>query len=900
MYQLNFILACLATLLICISPTIAFTGLNFTRFSTKQFINSILLSLIIFIMLIPLAYFINDYAYNILLSLTFYFLSERFISSFCKTSKAEIFFIIIFSGLSLISYYFFGYIPLISVLSIYTFFALIDLRKNYRLTKESIYTYQKKNKTAKIHESEKILNLKKKNDIFILLLESTHGKRGLRTLYKFDASYFLDYLKDSGFTTFDNVMSNTHVTMFSVANLIKMIPFYADEEDPNTALDILLQNGYEIQLFDSSIYPFRSILPYAEFFNLNISKQSNFLLAFATPFFTQSRFLNKLIDNIDPFADDIIAENIFTSLQKRLSLKYDKPQCYIIRTGANHSETVNYSFHDKESWIKEYQNLYMQATKDVILIQKLIEQQVENPIIFMFGDHGASSLRFAHLGASSDCNENIINNGLKPYMVSLDYTDILFSFKFPSDYNVDRSGASPCNIFRYIFRYLNDEDQSNLSSQVLNFAPNYNFHSNYLLGVDGTPDRLWKLIPQAELAMLKAKYYSENSTESIESYIQIISNYNQKSLYELSSQAIEKALKKFPNDIQILSLKFYEYLRFGKLEQAEELANILKKQGRYNEIITIYALKQEHEKALKTLEEHYKKIEFAEELKADVLVLAKNYDLACECAKKHFEFVLKNSNNYKSTIILEACLLYLQHMHAQGKELEARNFFLTLDLEKNEALKDCDLICSLFLINHLSSKDFLQQLSQYTFFRNKEYLITSYLGLLEKEGKIEELVEFALNNANDFSKQEVFNQIGLIAYRNKITHPFFEKHIEPAIKNLFEQKINLHKSGLFDEKWYKDKYKDIIGKFKPIEHYLHFKNLLMLLPNADFDPIYQASLFIARSFSYEKIDLSSYTCYSPVSLVKPSLYFDVRKYILQNPNVLESSQNILLHKYNKS
>ncbi len=894
----------IALLLICISPSLAFIGVNFRYFSTKQVINTIMICLFCFAVFSPLVFFSNPIFFNVFLSFLFYILSEKFISSFCKSNFSKCIFLITFVSINLILYYFFGYLPLVTLFFIYIVFVLFDIKKNYKLPKTGIYFSQEnKTKKEKVADKNKILNLEQKNDIFIILLESMYGKRGLEQLLNTNFNEFFEYLKDNKFTVYDNILSNANHTVASINSILQMSPFFSEMETTSSKpIEILLENDYELQVFDSMLYPFRRIVPHASYFNLQPSKKSNFLLALATPFFTQSKFTNKLVNSIDPFSDTLSEGNIIKNLQERLSLKYTKPQCYFIRIGAGHSPLYGYDFKQKDNWSKTYLELYEKGIDGLKELLELIENYSPNSIRSLFGDHGATSLRWGYVGKSEDINENIVQNGLTQEQLTLDYSDILFAYKFPKPYKVDNSSLSPCNIFKNIFRYLNNFNETSSNNYIYKFSQNYTFISSYLIGIDGKPLEKWKNLSQSELVELMNEN-NDLSRLSVDEYMDKIKLYQNTNLFDKKSFMISTALTSFPEDIELLNLGFDNDLINGEFEKAEEKALILAKKNNFEKQIIMLSLQGEYELANDLFISKYNLIKFPHKLKSYLLVLEQKYQASCLEAKNHFNYILKNSNKYDSKILLESCLLYLQHMHAQGLENEALDFFSEIDLNYHKSLISCQPIISYMHLNRLNSFDFYMFFSR-RFHRplDHNFLMVVQFVLLEREDNISKIIEIVKRRPDICDNNLTQYFIGLLMTRYNLNEEKFNHYPKLAMEKFEHDKKLLLKLNFFDEKFYINKYADVLNGESPIDYYLHSGQFILHSPNAYFDPFYQISQIDTVDYIYSFWDLIvfKFTEAPFKSYRQPSLYLDFRKYVYDNKDITKSNTNILLHKMNNN
>jgi len=887
----------LALVLYCTTPSLAFIGVNYIRFSRRQSINSIGICLLCALILSPLFVLLPPVLSSVFICFLFCIFSEKFLSLIFPRCQSKLIFFVSFSAISAFIVWQFGYAPLNFLFIIYAGFSCFDIYKNSKLPKENVFCISKSqtDKTTHGQENRHDIELKKKNDIFIFFLESMHNQEGMKTLYGMDNPVIFEYLKEKKFTVYPHAYSNACETIRSFATLINMSPYDVLPTHMPNAMQILDMNGYELQLFDSIIYPFQHIITFSHYHNMILPIYVIKLLAFATPFFAQSRYFMKLVQNIDPFDDSISNTKVLSDLKKRLAKSYDKPQCYIARMGAQHS-AATHSFDKKiEEWKESYRAFYDDASNELKKAVNAILTNNPDAVIAIMGDHGAYSLRGAWNGSLHPL-ENLYEKGIDPLVVNLDVASVLFAVRFPDASYESEELRSPCNLFRYIFKYLGGEGKFLEHARDDTFL--YTKNGICMIVDDGEPLKKWNTLTYDAYTEYKIQCISHGNPTP-DTYKDIINLFESSCHIEDAMEVCEKAIAKFPDDLELRSLTISLLIRIGKIDLAEKFASSLLKKHKYDNYIYIKALQGRHAMAQQLLEDKYSYLKYPEKLRAHILCLAGERAKALESAEKHFKYTLINFRSLPTEENVSALTIYLEHLEASGQASKGLNVYRGMNKSQYPyvAYMPClEIAYTLLALRAGDDKEYIK-ISKSNIGRHAmvHFLL---LGILEKQGKIEELISLVEEKYDDFIKLPLGkSQLGLLAIRLQLKHPLFAVHKKEAYEDLRVLKDFFQATNIFDEVWYKEKYKHLIGHEDPLMHYLHHRTLLLLDPNPFFNSCY-VYMCNYGTFCVGADPLIQLINAPILKNMSPSLHFDASHYIAKNPSILEGgSANVLMHYY---
>lgn len=143
-----------------------------------------------------------------------------------------------FSGLTPFA----GLWPLLFFLILFALLSLYDLRRNWNIPKRATFhNFQKRHSSGSKSFTEK-------PDVFLLLLESFHSRKALDLLYSCDDQDTESFLRQNGFTIYDDIFSNKHNTELSLAALLSQT---LDFDAPPETLYRFRDNGYKVFFFDT-------------------------------------------------------------------------------------------------------------------------------------------------------------------------------------------------------------------------------------------------------------------------------------------------------------------------------------------------------------------------------------------------------------------------------------------------------------------------------------------------------------------------------------------------------------------------------------------------------------------------------------------------------------------------
>lgn len=886
----------LTAILACLAPTIAFAGVNARNFSSKQIFFASLMSLTVGGILGGIISFIPPLFGAVLVCLAFFLFSEQLLSSIFPVLKHKGVFYALFLCFVLSSTYWWSLLSFNIVLIVYFIFSLKDLYTNIQTPKENIFD-AKDFSVENVEETSLncSFNLNTKPDIFLLFLESMHGREALAALYNMDDEPLYQHLEVNKFIIHTNSFSNAQATVQSLNNIFNMNNIQTfDKENMPAAINILLSNGYETQFFDSNPYAFQAYIKYAKFFNLDFPKYVKKMYDWMLPFFLQSKYLMYITKGMDPFSMYVSNELILKTLITQLNKKETKPQCYIVRIGAQHVP-MNYNCHSQRlEWLYTYREMYytpaslsLRETIDEILLHR------PEALIIATGDHGPRCLSNAWQGFKADPHENMREYGISPTAVTLSYANILLAIRWPKGERGINHVLSPCNIFHSIFTYLGKEGQILQAAENLTCIPLSQYATAIVVREGQMLDPWeWEDCRSAqsgnELAHLSAEFFLgqgrfEDALEMAEK-LHIKTPDNPVTALQLLTvlECMGNAIK-----IEILCKDFMSrkdpvvrafrlnFLRFyfssmvlqGKINHLREIPKI----PMLNEIRRLFIiLKKTKVEMLTDCKEELKNLPA---IPADITAHQKRHGLVTSLA-----LCLREVGQAHQAIEIIEQELNTKYLSASSKNYYLLDALLTLsicDWEESER-KICLLI-------------------EQTPSPCPHFFFLLLMGVLEQQGKIDQALQLYEKEKESLHAIPKFSiQIGLFAIRNMLFGKDFSESKKEAYKYLRHEKIKFINLNLFNEEWYAAKYTTILSGKDPIMHYLHYRHMLVLDPNPIFDSIFYYILNedVVR-LSWDPI--RHFLHCSSFENRNPSLYFSVLSYMAKHPETAQSGVNTLVH-----
>jgi len=898
----------LTGVLSCLAPTMAFAGINATVYSNRQIFFASLLSLLLGGILGVILFFIPPVFGAGLACLAFFIFGERILFSLFPTRKKRLLFCSILLLMSTFSALWWGFLPFNLLLIIYFILAVYDFYTRSQLPKT--FAFDSQNFT--FHEPDDIhayspVNLDEKPDIFLLFWESMHGREAIKELYAMDDEPLYEYLKEKNFTVHSNSFSNGTHTTASINTIMNMNFIDKVLKNAPNAIQILNSNGYEIQFFDSELYTFNNYLKYAKFFNFHMPDYVKKLYDIMLPFFMQSKYLMHITKDIEPFNDTISNDKVLKSLTNQINTINSNPQCYIIHMGASHTGADNPWKTRETKWLPKYINIfYPEASLSLRKTIDTILKHRPEALIAISGDHGAGCMRGMWNGSKTDLNENIIANGGNPALVAMSISSILLAIRWPNGALGSDQILSPCNIFRHIFSYLGGKGQILQAAENLAFFQ-LNLNSTFLLAREGRLLKSWIPISRDEMMLHNSQQLLQQGSESPYIQYEIIQLFEHNCQFDAALKNSLKAVKMFPDNLDLCMQLISLLLRTGQALKAEiRCKDLLCKMPHDNKVLMSFLLllsvQGKKEAALQMLEARKKYIQNPKKMLSMIFCIAGDKSKALEAAQEYFDSIPKGT--YKDDDFemesFKALFYLVFQLDAADRTEQAVQIidqgydmpYLSLDTQR----KYYHLIALFTLHTHNWGENVKKlHIPVITVQDVSPLFFLWVMGALEQLGKIDYALEIyqeqkeALHTIPNFAVQ-----MGLFSIRNKFKNKEFISYKVQAYEYMHKESAWLKERNLFDEKWYAEKYADILQGKEPLMHYLHFRQFLLLDPNALFDSVF---------YYFTQIDvlelgldpLAHFISCSPFENRNPSIYFDVRAYMAQHPEAARSNINPLVH-----
>jgi len=900
----------LTGILSCLVPTVAFSGINATYFSHRQILFAALFSLVLGLVLGVILFFIPPLFAAALACLVFMFFSEQLLASIFPAIKHRMVFCAIIITLMALStiYHDMGLLSLNVILIIYLCFSLKDLYTQSQLIKSFAFDTQ----NFSFMQSDDIsdycsIDLKEKPDIFLLFWESMHGREAIIELYDMDDVPLYEYLKEKNFTVHSNSFSNRANTFESINSIMNMN--YIDNHLKNTpnAIQILNFNDYEIQFFDSQLYTFNNYLGYAKFFSFHIPNYVKKLYDIMLPFFMQSKYLMHITKDINPFDDTTSNDNVLKSLTNQLGTNDLKPQCYIVRMGAAHADLKNPWKTRETKWLPKYINIfYPEASLSLRKTIDTILKHRPKALIAITGDHGAACMSGIWNGSKTDLNENIIANGGNPALVSLSLSSILLAIRWPMGELGSDQILSPCNIFRHIFRYLGGKGKILEELENLAFFQR-NSSAIFLLAREGRLLKSWIPITNNEIRLHSAQQLLQQESKSPDIQYEIIHLLEKSCQFDAALKNSFKAVNMFPDNLDLCMQLISLLLRTGQALKAEIMCKaLLCKMPHDNKalmsFLLILAIQGKKEIALQMLDAKRKYIQNPKKMLSMIFCIAGDKPKALEAAQEYFDSIYKGTVKDDDMEIEHfKALFYLVFQLDEAAQVEQAIHIMNQCYDMPhisiESKKNYHYLLPLFSLHSRNWLESVKKLHLPIFIiRDFSPLFFFWaMGALEQLGKIDHALQIYEEHKELLHSIPNFDiQMGLFSIRNKFNSKECMAYKVLAYEYMKKEMLWLKERNLFDEKWYAEKYADMLQGKEPLIHYLHFRRFLLLDPNPLFNSVF---------YYFTQIDvldlgidpLAHFISCSPFENRNPSIYFDIRAYMAQHPEAARSNINPLVH-----
>ncbi len=826
-------------------PTLQFVALNQKFYSKKQIIIALsiafftglavsIISVVFFNYLEGISFIQNLTAKGITLSNTvgtlvllclYFILSERFFTENFKNKrnkkiiKSSI--LIIFLLLAT----FYSCIVLNVLFTLMLLSSLFDLKKHSSVKKEILFDERVQQLYSKSYEKRKI-KLQHTPNIYLLLLESYHSKAALQEIYGIDDTCTDDFLKHHGFTDYENVYSNSHNTFTSIANIFHSKLHTDSTPTSPLILDILRENGYNFEFFDSQFYVFGPYMQEKDYANFALSRFDRTVYLHFAPLLGQTKYLRKFVRDIDPFKTEVNFLEIYNVFKERLDLERKSPTFYALRFGANHVNVQAEWMKDSENFTKNtYPMLVKRAQFQIREIVNSITNKDPDALILALGDHGG--LQHTNIaGKRNDLQSSFKACNVTNKDFALDMFGVRCAIRWTQPYKTKNIPLSPVNIFRYILESLGGGDA------LLNDLPQnlsiYNKTQDIIVRDGKVLDKPEPFYSEEFFENLRNMYQEGKLT--VENCFLLAKSLNGQEAFEL----FEWAHKKHPQSIEIKNAYITSLYDLGKLDEALLLAEKAMQNTEEISIINKYyslmaeihpedfiALSKAKKSKMTPYNLHMYTINALIDLgrREDVLKEIDNFMQAFPENQQALAFIAK------AAILIHApekALSYFLKIKFQRKvdHFWCYNTFLLISMGEWE---DAEYSCRILVEEHPTEA--------------WSWLIYSYV--LKMQGKIKEaIVVLRYGEQKTPYPQALKEAVGFMVKNYQLDANEFQ-----AYKILAEKKIEeifkfFTKNQTFDKEWYKSQHPALKNITFAHLHYISDGNFLGLNPTRWFNTYY--------------------------------------------------------------
>ena len=458
-----------------LAPTAAFVALNLRFFTLRQAVVSLALSALVAGMLGAGAALLCEWVSHLslsvaaaahgisvagglttLLALCLYFiLHERFFTEALPhtyTRRLVMAALMLVLGLCSIWY---SQAVINGVLMILLVSSCLDAMRQRNTPKEPLFALSTFRQYYTPRSARNVI-LTHKANVYLLLLESYHSSEALQTLYGIDDSATDAIFAKHGFTDSPGVYSNEPATVASLHTLVDgtLLGSVPHARDNAFIFDVLRENGYSCEFFDSSFFVFGHLMAEGEYASFDMPTYVRLLYTLAGPLWAQSRYLRKIVNNFDPFETEINFSVMFDAFQKRLAHKGEKPRFFCMRFGACHVENSHQSWLEDASQFQEmYKEFARGAQEQIAQVVESIMQHDPDALVVAVGDHGSLRHSNAWRGAGG-MDKVLLKRGVSMATLALDHFGVRLAIRWSVPHKTTGKVISHVNIFRYVLEAL--------------------------------------------------------------------------------------------------------------------------------------------------------------------------------------------------------------------------------------------------------------------------------------------------------------------------------------------------------------------------------------------------------------------------------------------------------------
>ncbi len=506
--------------LVVIFPVLYYMSSNYLNYSFEQYCVTILTGIGVCVCLILLleiftkflikekiTYYFKEIMFVILIYIiNKYNLWLHFSSVFVKKNNLVIF-LISFSVICLILMFYRKQKIINTFLGIICILCLFQYSQQIIIADLSYYLNGNKYSCNKEFEN---LKLKNKPNIYYIYLESYHGQEALKKLYNFDNEQLYSELRKKDFIIYPDTYSNWDHTLASLCDVFLMNHhFYFGKgyglirviqgDKYNTVVNILKNNGYDINYVLPRSYIIRKTNKIVDNFNIPYSKFLALLL-YGMPqgwqnyvvMHNKSMMLSAIDSNsyhymvrtnIDKASNSEKPQFTFMEIglewdyinQKNngvmhVSLNNICPEKYLKFAKWDGNMSDNYDYNMLKNW---WANDYVEKVKkeNTIILDTInyIEEKDPDSVIVLLGDHGAFQYLHMDVKGLKTLEKRMVEYNIDTDTIAKDYFNVLCAIKWPKSVRKKESVViSGVNLFRYIFSSLaeNDDILKNKKSDI--------------------------------------------------------------------------------------------------------------------------------------------------------------------------------------------------------------------------------------------------------------------------------------------------------------------------------------------------------------------------------------------------------------------------------------------------
>jgi len=316
--------------------------------------------------------------------------------------------------------------------------------------------------------------LRKTPNIYLYVLESYHDFSTIRQAYNIDTSNLEIFLNENDFVIYEDALSNSRVTLKSLADLFSMRLDFGKEkgnDDTDRSIRYLIGGNYRnmvLKNLKENGYYTEYILRGATYYilekgaYLDAEDANLFGLRLLQPLVDVNKSFRKLLPRPTTRTNMALDQVIPRFVDEKADIK--APLFVFFFGGARHTPAGKgrgrHLWRDSEKWVAsgQYQQAVEKSNRELMrVVQHIIKRDPES-VIILLGDHGSHRLRDLQSPTLTELDNtlNSIGETLESYVK--DHCGILMAVRMLDGRKDISYGLhmSPVNLFRHIFAALNE------------------------------------------------------------------------------------------------------------------------------------------------------------------------------------------------------------------------------------------------------------------------------------------------------------------------------------------------------------------------------------------------------------------------------------------------------------